>query len=203
MLKEGIKEEPEGDQLQEPEETFDLFTKEAKELVFDTDGSEEAAEAQRALQLVTRYVSKKHEEKRAQGIANGESHDDIDIDESSDEEEEEYDDEYFQDEAELMADIKEQSAALPTGGEGEEGQKMTIEQQLNKVAEFRANAVTRLRERKAKEKEAKKTKESKAKEGKIKKPKTNQVNNGNGKKKSVAASSRKDQVEQNAVNAGA
>ena len=87
MLKEGIKEERE-DQLKEPEETFDLFSKEAKDIVFETDDSEEGAEAQRALQYVTRYVTKKHEEKKAQGnkLADHERYDDIDIDDSSEDE---------------------------------------------------------------------------------------------------------------------
>ena len=98
-----------------------------------------------------------------------------------------------------MADIKEQSAALPKQGEGEELPNMSIEEH----AKFRANAVERLKARKAKEREATKAKGNKTKEGRSKKPKTNQVKNGNGKKKSAATSSRKDQVEQNAVKAGA
>ena len=71
------------------------------------------------------------------------------------------------------------------------------------VARLRGNAVGKLKERKAKEKEAKKAKESKTKEGRSKKPKANQVKNGNGKKNSTATSSKKDQVDLNAVKAGA
>ena len=195
MLQEGIKEEPE-EQPQEPEVKLDPFTREFKELVFEIDDSEEAAEAQKTMQLLASFANKK----KAQGRAwAGADYEDFDADESSDEEEEENHDEYFQDEAEIMADIREQWAALPKQGEGKEEPKMTFED----IASFRGIAVRKLKERKAKDKEAKKTKESKTKEGKSKKPKANQVKNGNGKKNSTATSSKKDQVEQNAVNAGA
>ena len=96
-----------------------------------------------------------------------------------------------------MEDIKEQTAALPR--EGDELPKLTI----GEHAKFRVNAVERQKEREANEGEARKTKESKAREVKSRRPKTNQVKHGNGKKHSAATSSRKDQVEQNAVKAGA
>ena len=195
MLKEGIKEEPD-EQPQQPEVKVDPFTKEFREMVFEVQDDEEAAEAQRAMEWFTSFANKKNAQGKAWADVQGE---DFDDDESSDEEEEDNHDTYFQDEAEIMADIKEQWAALPKQGEGQEEPKASFED----VARLRENAVVKLKERKAKEQEAKKAKESKTKEGKSKKPKANQVKQGNGKKNSAATSSRKDQVEQNAVNAGA
>ena len=108
MLKEGIKEEPD-EQPQQPEVKVDPFTKEFREMVFEVQDNEEAAEAQRAMEWFTSFANKKNAQGKAWADVQGEEFDD---DESSDEEEEDNHDTYFQDEAEIMADIKEQWAAL-------------------------------------------------------------------------------------------
>ena len=61
MLTEGVEEDKEGNdsQLSEPSVGFQMFSKEAKDIVFETDHSDEAAEAQRCLLLVQGYVAKK------------------------------------------------------------------------------------------------------------------------------------------------
>ena len=196
MLKEGSKDEPD-EQTQQPEVKVDPFTKEFRNRVFDVQDDAEAAEAQRAMDWFTKFANKRNAQGTAWGDHQGEE---WDAEESSDEESDDDNfDEYFQDEAEIMADIKEQWAALPKQGDGKEEPKMTFED----IASLRGIAVGKLKARKAKDKEAKKAKESKTKEGKNRKPKANQVKNGNSKKNSTATSSKKDQVDQNAVKAGA
>ena len=61
MLAEGIEEgkESNDNQLSEPSVEFQMLSKEAKDIVFETDRSEEAAEAQRCLAVVQGYVAKK------------------------------------------------------------------------------------------------------------------------------------------------
>ena len=51
MLKEGIKEEPD-EQPRQPEVKVDPFTKEFREMVFEVQDNEEAAEAQRAMDII-------------------------------------------------------------------------------------------------------------------------------------------------------
>ena len=64
MLNEGIQ-EPKENQLPEPALTFQLFTQEAKDMIWEEDESEEGEEAQAALLVVQKYAFKKAEAKKA------------------------------------------------------------------------------------------------------------------------------------------
>ena len=111
MLAEGIEEDNEvnENQLSEPSAGFQMFSKEAKDIVFETDHSDEAAEAQRFLVVVQGYVVKKFNAMQAYHLPgwNDGNPEEITDDEGQEEDGDE-------DEAELMEDIKQHAAKLPT-----------------------------------------------------------------------------------------
>ena len=150
MASEGIKEPEEGEPTA-PTPSFELFTQQARDFVFEQDDSDEAKEAQKAIVLVQNFVTKQAEARRAYllpGWNDGRGNpEEISDDEGHQEEEEEEDEE--EDEAELMADIKQLAAKLPTQQGKDSNQPVMLSVEEN--AKLRKEAKDIQKERKEKE----------------------------------------------------
>jgi len=195
MDKEGIQETKEN-QLNEPIQRFELYTKEARDMVFEDDESEDAKSAQTPLLEVQRFVVKKAEAKQThllQGWNDGDPEDDMS-------EEELPEDTFDEDDEEaLMEDIRQHAAKLPTQEGKENGEPALLS--LEAHAKLRSEA--KARQKAAREKEGKTSKNSKP-SGKAKPSKDGLVKQGGKKHGPTPAANKKDQLAaQNAANEGA
>jgi len=149
MASEGIKEPEEGEPTA-PTPSFELFTQQARDFVFEQDDSDEAKEAQKAIVLVQNFVTKQAEARRAYllpGWNDGAGNPEEVSDDEGFEEEGEEDEEA--DEAELMEDIKQLTAKMPTqkGKDGNQPLMLSVEEN----AKLRKEAKDIQKERKEKE----------------------------------------------------
>ena len=108
MLNEGIQ-EPKKNQLSEPALTFQLFTQEAKDMIWEEDESEEGEEAQAALLVVQKYALKKAEAKKANLMTDSKPEDEMAADELPELSEDEGED----DEGMDMEELKKKSGDKP------------------------------------------------------------------------------------------
>ena len=111
MTKEGIQ-EPKENQLTEPALTFQLYTQEAKDMIWEEDENEEAEETQKALLVVQKYAATKTEAKKANLVTgwNGANpEDEMSADELPELSDEEEDD----DEETMMEEFKKASGDKP------------------------------------------------------------------------------------------